>query len=217
MHWTLGATRVEAWLADRMTQRHGRRDMNAPSRANRIRSADSTSPACAQDFPILSTRVNGKPLVYLDNAASAQKPEAVIEAMTRMMQTSYANVHRGLHALSTTATEAYETAREKVRAFINAPHADQVIFTSGGTDAINLVANSLGASINAGDEIVLSQMEHHSNIVPWHFLRERKGAVIRWAPIKDDGVVRSQARSKRCCRRARNWSRSPICRTCSAP
>ena len=141
-----------------------------------------------EDFPILSTRVNGQPLVYLDNAASAQKPEAVIEAMTCMMHTSYANVHRGLHALSTAATEAYELAREKARAFINAPSADQVIFTGGGTDSINLVANSLGASIDAGDEIVLSQMEHHSNIVPWHFLRERKGAVIRWAPIKDDGA-----------------------------
>ncbi len=139
------------------------------------------------DFPILQTQVNGKPLVYLDNAASAQKPTAVIEAMTELMHTSYANVHRGLHALSTAATEAYENAREKVRGFINAPSADQVIFTSGGTDAINLVANALGQSIGAGDEIVLSQMEHHSNIVPWHFLRERKGAVIKWAPIRDDG------------------------------
>jgi cysteine desulfurase/selenocysteine lyase len=105
------------------------------------------------------------------------------------MHTRYANVHRGLHALSTAATEAYEHAREKVRNFINAPSADQVIFTGGGTDAINLVANALGQSIGEGDEIVLSQMEHHSNIVPWHFLRERKGAVIRWAPIKDDGAL----------------------------
>lgn len=139
------------------------------------------------DFPILRTQVNGKPLVYLDNAASAQKPTAVIEAMTRLMHSSYANVHRGLHALSTSATEAYEDAREKVRAFLNAPSVDQVIFTSGGTDSINLVANALGQSFVAGDEIVLSQMEHHSNIVPWHFLRERKGAVIKWAPIRDDG------------------------------
>ncbi len=140
------------------------------------------------DFPILSTRVNDQPLVYLDNAASAQKPEAVVEAMTCMMHTSYANVHRGMHALSTAATEAYELAREKVCAFINAPSTEQVIFTCGGTDSLNLVANSFGASLNAGDEIVLSQMEHHSNIVPWHFLRERKGAVLRWAPIKDDGA-----------------------------
>ncbi len=140
-----------------------------------------------EDFPILHTQVNGKPLVYLDNAASAQKPQAVIDAMTQLMHTSYANVHRGLHALSTAATEAYENAREKVRDFVNAPAADQVIFTSGGTDAINLVASALGRSIGSGDEIVLSQMEHHSNIVPWHFLRERNGAVIKWAPIRDDG------------------------------
>jgi cysteine desulfurase/selenocysteine lyase len=139
------------------------------------------------DFPILQTQVNGKPLVYLDNAASAQKPTAVVEAMTELMHTSYANVHRGLHALSTAATEAYENAREKVRGFINAPSADQVVFTGGGTDAINLVAHALGQSIGAGDEIVLSEMEHHSNIVPWHFLRERNGAVIKWAPIRDDG------------------------------
>ena len=141
------------------------------------------------DFPILHAQVNGKPLVYLDNAASAQKPRAVIDAMTGLMQTSYANVHRGLHALSTAATEAYENAREKLRAFLNAPSAEQVIFTAGGTDSINLVANALGQSIGEGDEIVLSQMEHHSNIVPWHFLRERKGAVIHWAPINDDGSL----------------------------
>jgi cysteine desulfurase/selenocysteine lyase len=141
------------------------------------------------DFPILSQMVNGKPLVYLDNAASAQKPRRVIEAMTQAMETSYANVHRGLHALSTTSTEAYEHARETVRAFLNAHDVSEVIFTSGATDSINLVANALGASISAGDEIVLSQMEHHSNIVPWHFLRERKGAVIRWAPINDDGSL----------------------------
>ena len=142
-----------------------------------------------KDFPILARSVNGHPLVYLDNAASAQKPRAVIDAMTMAMETSYANVHRGLHALSTTATEAYEAARETVRAFLNARESAEVIFTSGATDSINLVANAVGASIVAGDEIVLSQMEHHSNIVPWHFLRERKGAVIRWAPITDDGAL----------------------------
>lgn len=139
------------------------------------------------DFPILSQTVHGKPLVYLDNAASAQKPRAVIQAMTKAMETSYANVHRGMHALSTVSTEAYEAARETVRAFLNAREAAEIIFTSGATDSINLVANTLGAAIGDGDEIVLSQMEHHSNIVPWHFLRERKGAVIRWAPIADDG------------------------------
>src|ERR1041385_668313 len=108
--------------------------------------------AIRAEFPILSRQVNGKPLVYLDNAASAQKPRAVIEAMTRTMETSYANVHRGLHALSTTATEAYETARETVRAFLNAGEASEIIFTAGATDSINLVANALGASIGAGDE-----------------------------------------------------------------
>ncbi len=140
-----------------------------------------------EEFPILAVRVNGRKLVYFDNAASAQKPKAVMDAMTGFMQTSYANVHRGLHALSNKATDAYEGAREKVRGFINAPSAAQVIFTSGGTDSINLVANAMGQAFNAGDEIVLSEMEHHSNIVPWHFLRERRGAIIRWVSIGDDG------------------------------
>jgi cysteine desulfurase / selenocysteine lyase len=142
-----------------------------------------------RDFPILSRQVNGKPLVYLDNAASSQKPRTVIAAMTHAMENSYANVHRGLHALSNEATEAFEAARESVRGFINAGSAAEIIFTSGATDAINLVANSLGQSIKPGDEIILSAMEHHSNIVPWHFLRERHGAVIRWAPIDQDGQI----------------------------
>lgn len=141
------------------------------------------------DFPVLRESVNGKPLVYLDNAASAQKPQAVIDALTHAMSHSYANVHRGLHTLSNLATDAYEAAREKVRRFINAPALDQVIFTSGGTDSFNLVANALGQSIRPGDEIILSEMEHHSNIVPWHFLRERMGAVIRWVPLNDDGAL----------------------------
>ena len=141
------------------------------------------------EFPILSREVNGKPLVYLDSAASAQKPRAVIAAMTEAMERSYANVHRGLHALSTEATDAFEAARESVRAFVNAAEPAEIVFTSGATDAINLVANALGQSIKAGDEIVLTPMEHHSNIVPWHFLRERFGAVLRWAPIDDDGRI----------------------------
>jgi cysteine desulfurase/selenocysteine lyase len=141
------------------------------------------------DFPILSRKANGKPLVYLDNAASAQKPRAVIDAMSRFTETSYANVHRGLHTLSNLATDAYEAAREKVRRFINAPALHQVIFTSGGTDSFNLVANALGQSTKPGDEIILSEMEHHSNIVPWHFLRERIGAVIRWVPLHEDGSL----------------------------
>ena len=152
--------------------------------------------AVRADFPILSRKANGKPLIYFDNAASAQKPSAVIEAMKSFSETSYANVHRGLHTLSNLATDAYEDAREKVRRFINAPEASQVIFTSGGTDAFNLVANALGQSIQEGDEIILSEMEHHSNIVPWHFLRERKGAVIRWVPLLEDGSLDLQALEK---------------------
>jgi cysteine desulfurase/selenocysteine lyase len=116
--------------------------------------------------------------------------------MTNLMQTSYANVHRGLHTLSNAATDAYEAAREKVRGFINAPSADQIVFTAGGTDSINLVAGAFGLSMKGGDELVLSEMEHHSNIVPWHFLRERKGVILRWAPIDDDGVIDLQALEK---------------------
>jgi cysteine desulfurase / selenocysteine lyase len=141
-----------------------------------------------QDFPILAREVYGKPLVYLDNAASAQKPKAVIDAMTNSMTAEYANVHRGLHFLSNAATQAFEDARESVRKFLNAPSKDQIIFTRNATDAINLVASSYGGIVlGEGDEIVLSILEHHSNIVPWHFHRERKGAVIKWAPIDDDG------------------------------
>jgi cysteine desulfurase / selenocysteine lyase len=140
------------------------------------------------DFPILSRHVYGKPLVYLDNAASAQKPKAVLDAMTKAMTEEYANVHRGLHFLSNAATQAFEDARDSVRRFINAPSKDQVIFTRNATEAINLVAQSFGGMvIGEGDEIVLSILEHHSNIVPWHFHRERRGAVIKWAPVDDDG------------------------------
>jgi cysteine desulfurase/selenocysteine lyase len=140
------------------------------------------------DFPILSTQVYGKPLVYLDNAASAQKPRQVLDHMYKSYTSSYANVHRGLHYLANEATEAYEGAREKVRGFLNAARKEEIIFTRNATEAINLVAASFGRErIKAGDEIVLSIMEHHSNIVPWHFLRERHGAVIKWAPVDDEG------------------------------
>ncbi len=140
------------------------------------------------DFPILKREVYGKPLVYLDNAASAQKPKAVIDAMMKSMTNEYANVHRGLHYLSNTATQAFEDARESVHRFINAPSKDQIIFTRNATEAINLVAQSFGGLvIGEGDEIILSILEHHSNIVPWHFHRERKGAVIKWVPIDDEG------------------------------
>jgi cysteine desulfurase/selenocysteine lyase len=141
------------------------------------------------DFPILARKVNGKPLVYFDNAASAQKPKAVLDAVRQFAETSNANVHRGLHTLSNLATDAYEAARGKVAAFLNAPSPSQVIFTGGGTDSFNLVASSLGQSMSAGDEIILSEMEHHSNIVPWHFLREHKGVVLKWAPVLEDGSL----------------------------
>ena len=143
--------------------------------------------AARAQFPILSREINGKPLIYLDSGASAQKPLAVIEAMTGVMDHSYANVHRGLHTMANETTEAYENTRESVRRLINAESASQVVFTKSATEAINLVASSFGQSLTAGDEIVLSQMEHHSNIVPWHFLRERQGVVLKFIPVTDDG------------------------------
>ena len=143
--------------------------------------------AIRQDFPILARQVYGKPLVYLDNGASAQKPNAVLEAVQTSYAENYANVHRGLHYLSNTATEQFEDARTTVQRFLNAASDEEIIFTKNATESINLVAYGLGLDIEAGDEIVLSIMEHHSNIVPWHFLRERKGAVLKWAPVDDDG------------------------------
>ena len=144
--------------------------------------------AIRRDFPILSREVYGKPLVYLDNGASAQKPQAVIDAVTKAYSEEYANVHRGLHYLSNTATDNYEAAREKVRRFLNAGSVDEVVFTKSTTEAINLVSYGLGGSFFAdGGEIVLSIMEHHSNIVPWHFHRERHGAVLKWVYVREDG------------------------------
>ena len=141
-----------------------------------------------EDFPILATKVYGKPLVYLDNAASAQKPREVVERMLHATYHEYANVHRGLHYLANAATDAYEAARESVRTFLNAESASEIVFTKSATEAINLVAASFGeAFIKEGDEIVLSIMEHHANIVPWHFLRERRGAVLKWVDIDDEG------------------------------
>ncbi len=145
--------------------------------------------AARAQFPILSRTVNGKPLVYLDSAASAQKPRAVIEAMTTAMEGCYANVHRGLHTLANETTEAFEAARETVARFLNAESAEQIVWTKGGTEAINLVAAGLGRSLQPGDEIVVTQMEHHANIVPWHMLREAKGVVLKWAPVLDDGSL----------------------------
>ena len=141
-----------------------------------------------QDFPILDLKPYGKTLVYLDNAASAQKPRQVVDRMVHATYNEYSNVHRGLHYLANAATEAYEAARESVRAFLNAESIDEIIFTKSATEAINLVASSFGQRfIGEGDEIVLSIMEHHANVVPWHFLRERKGAVLKWVDVDDEG------------------------------
>jgi cysteine desulfurase/selenocysteine lyase len=146
------------------------------------------------EFDILAREVYGKPLVYLDSAASAQKPRAVLNAMTQFATSEYANVHRGVHYLSAKATERYEAARETVRRFLNAAHASEIVFTKSGTEAINLVASSyLSPRIEPGDEIVLTTMEHHSNIVPWHFLRERQGAVLKWVDVGDDGSLSADA------------------------
>ena len=141
-----------------------------------------------EDFPALGLKVYSKPLVYFDNAASAQKPTAVLDRMTEAYKSEYANVHRGLHYLANAATEAYEGGRAKVAKFLNARRNEEIVFTRNASEAINLVAYSWGeTNIKAGDEIVISIMEHHSNIVPWHFLRERHGAVIKWAPVDDEG------------------------------
>jgi len=158
----------------------------------------STTPydveAIRADFPILKERPYGKALVYLDNAASTQKPKQVIDRLTQFYEHEYANVHRGLHYLANAATDAYEAARESVRRYINAPSVDQIVFTRSATEAINLVASSFGLhGINEGDEIVLSIMEHHANIVPWHFHRERKGAVLKWVDVGDDGSLSVEA------------------------
>jgi cysteine desulfurase/selenocysteine lyase len=146
------------------------------------------------DFPILSKPVNGKRLAYLDSAASAQKPKVVLDAMVDFATSEFANVHRGVHHLAAMATERYEGARVAVQQFLNAKHNDEIIFTKGGTEALNLVSYSyLSPRISAGDEIVLTKMEHHSNIVPWHFMRERKRAVLKWVDVREDGSINPSA------------------------
>ena len=165
-------------MVDTMTTDAVSAAQDAPYDVERIRA----------DFPILSREVHGKPLVYLDNGASAQKPKVVLDAIQNAYEHEYANVHRGLHYLSNTATEKYEKARSTVRRFIKAGSDDEIIFTRNATEAINLAAQSFGGMvIGEGDEIVLTIMEHHSNIVPWHFHRERSGAVLKWAPVNDEG------------------------------
>ncbi|MFD1331352.1 cysteine desulfurase [Methylopila musalis] len=157
-----------------------------------VHAAPTTAPYDVErlraDFPALALEIHGKPLAYLDNGASAQKPTQVLDRMRRAYETEYSNVHRGLHYLANAATEAFEGGRESVRAFLNAASTDEIIFTRSATEAINLVANGVGLSmIEEGDEIVLTIMEHHSNVVPWHFLRERKGAVLKWVQVREDG------------------------------
>ncbi|WP_371168670.1 cysteine desulfurase [Aliiroseovarius sp. 2305UL8-7] len=145
------------------------------------------------DFPILTREVNGQPLTYLDNGASAQKPQVVIDAVTRAYAEEYSNVHRGLHYLSNLATEKYEAVRGKVALFLNAASENEIIFNSGTTEGINLVSYSWAAPrLKAGDEIILSTMEHHANIVPWHFLRERQGVVLKWVDPEPDGALDPQ-------------------------
>ena len=146
------------------------------------------------DFPILSREVNGKPLVYLDNGASAQKPQVVIDSITRAYSDEYANVHRGLHYLSNLATDNYEAVRGKVAKFLNAASEDHIVFNSGTTEGINMVAYGWAMpNLKAGDEIILSVMEHHANIVPWHFLRERQGVVLKWVDVDATGALDPQA------------------------
>ncbi len=146
------------------------------------------------DFPILSRQVNGKPLVYLDNGASAQKPQVVIDAITQAYAQEYANVHRGLHYLSNLATDKYEAVRGKVARFLNAPSEHEIVFTTGTTEGINLTSYAWAAPrFQAGDEVVLSILEHHANIVPWHFLRERMGVVLKWVDCDANGDLDPQA------------------------
>lgn len=146
------------------------------------------------DFPILSREVNGKPLVYLDNGASAQKPQIVIDTITRAYSHEYSNVHRGLHYLSNLATDQYEAVRGKIAQFLNAASEDEIVLNSGTTEGINMVAYGWAMPrMEAGDEIILSVMEHHANIVPWHFLRERQGVVLKWVEVDANGALDPQA------------------------
>ncbi|MEO1532903.1 MAG: aminotransferase class V-fold PLP-dependent enzyme, partial [Pseudomonadota bacterium] len=145
-----------------------------------------------QDFPILEREVNGVPLVYLDSASSAQKPKAVLERVQAAYGEEYANVHRGLHTLSNLSTENYEAVRGILARFLGAGE-DEIVFTRGSTEALNLVAYAWGRHLKEGDEIILSVMEHHANIVPWHFLRERHGIKLVWVPVDDQGALDAQA------------------------
>ena len=147
-----------------------------------------------KDFPILSRTVNNKPLVYLDNGSSAQKPKAVIDAITKAYSEEYSNVHRGLHTLSNISTDNYEAVRGKIQGFLGAEHPEEIIFNSGATEGINMISYAWASpNLRAGDEIILSIMEHHANIIPWHFLRERQGVIIKWIDTDADGTLDAQA------------------------
>jgi cysteine desulfurase/selenocysteine lyase len=148
---------------------------------------------CRPDFPILGRSVNGKPLVYLDSAASSQKPRAVIEAVRRYYETSHANVHRSIHTLGEEATALLEAARDRVGHFIGAAHREEIVFTRGTTDAINLVAQAVGRTVRSGDEVIVTEMEHHSNLIPWQLLCRDRGAVLRAVPVMDEGFLDLEA------------------------
>ncbi len=173
--------------------------------AARARSAPAFDPARVRaDFPILDQKVHGKPLVFLDSAASAQKPRQVIDAMSRFYATDYANIHRGVYELSERATEAFEAAREKARSFLNAAEAREIVFVRGTTEAINLVAQTYGrCNVGPGDEVLITHMEHHSNIVPWQVLCEEKQAVLKVVPIDDRGALMMDELVKRLSPRTR--------------
>jgi len=175
-------------------------DSPAKARATDTPGADATRPSgpapfdvgrIRKDFPILSARMHGKPLVYLDNAATTQKPRAVLDAMTRFYEEYNANIHRGVHELASRATDAYEAARERVQRFLGATLPQEIVFVRGATEAINLVAQTYGrVHVHAGDEVVISAMEHHSNIVPWQMLCKERKAILRIVPIRDTGALR---------------------------
>ena len=160
--------------------------------------------AIREDFPILHQEVHGRPLIYFDSAASSQKPRQVIDALRHYYEHDNANVHRGLHVLSTRATEGYEAARSKVAKYLNAVSVDEIVFTRGTTESINLVANTWGAKfLRAGDVILLTEMEHHSNLVPWQLLAERTGTRLRFVPVREDGTLELGARIRILCSRRR--------------
>jgi Aminotransferase class-V len=171
---------------------------------------------CRRDFPILSRIVNGHPLVYLDSAASSQKPAAVIEAIQCYYETGHANVHRSIHTLGEEATERYEAARDAVRAFIGARGREEIVFTRGTTESINLVAQAMGRTLAPGDEIVVSELEHHSNLIPWQMVCRDRGTVIRAVPVLPEGYLDLEAYARLLSPRTRvvALATSP---TCSAP